>query len=508
MNNQWMSVVKRGHVLLCGAALFVTGSVAAWAGGQPQKQVISLGHATSPVLQVLKASRGVVNGRELMNAMRSRDRAQQQQQQFGAAALRAQMQSVEAVFADLHEIDPTEDDIALVDAARQAQVPVVLENVESDKMARFFGVGVSNALVIADYDPEKRMGRLTFGEPVRLEEVEEDPSMAEVRSFGHKLELVRSILASQEAKAKKFAAAGTANSSRPEAIMETGTCTQAMLNATNCYEWYSVGLGPVKFLPKLYGGLVYPWVQSFIDPEFFAGVYQVGNIKYARIRSTGGWGNTGLGSVPPLFIDTDRERAPFFTSYGITLSPTNMPAGWALQQVAPKNPNESGTLTVTTGWHVSASGDQNGGSLSAGYDATTSSTINVSDWNFSNYSMSPKAQWVYYMSGTYGCGSTTKKPYPESNDVTKMINYCWDTAKNSVNRPPAWSFNGNQYSDATLAEAVWFGQTGQVFNVNYQTAAVVNDVRVDDKWIYYDYYQYKLTKRASIDISVDTTRVR
>lgn len=170
-----------------------------------------------------------------------------------------------------------------------------------------------------------------------------------------------------------------------------------------------------------------------------AGVYKAGNLKYVRVQSKGGWGHVGSITSQPIFVSTLSNRVPFFSSYLVNFVPQSLPTGWRLDQTAPANVNATGTMTVTTGWNVSANGGYGSAGLSAGYDQSIATTVTISDWSFSNTSGSPNAQWNYFMSGTYNCKDELKT-FPESFDANRMISYCWSSARNFLHRPPAWSF--------------------------------------------------------------------
>jgi hypothetical protein len=479
--------------------------------------LITLGNAQSPVITGLKSQRNTVDGRALIESVKQSPElssAGPKAHEVQLRLMRGRLGKADAVVADLSEITPTEDDSALMEAAREAGVPVVLENVTREKMANVFGVGLDNPLVIAEYDAARHMGHLTFGEPAHLEGVEDDSAtMADLRSFNHKLHVAESVLTNSS---QARAAAKAPGAPKAELTNPTGYCSQAVLTSSQCQEWYSTGLGPITFnIATLAGGANYlhPYfpAMSFVDPEFFAGVYQVGLTKYVRVQALGGWGNRQIGALPPSFPENfESERMPFFSNYAISLQPVGLNTQtWGIDRVAPLNPNNNTTIATTTGWQVGASGGNSGGSLTASYGSSTTSTVTLNDWSIIDFSSSPTAGWAYYMSAASDCeGDANAISYGSLTD-SGMTSYCTKEFKQIVNNPPDWSWFGYNYTGTSnpLAESVWHGNTSETFQILNQVIATVNDFSVNNHFVYYDWSELATAATSSNYIAINTSVV-
>jgi len=156
-------------------------SMPAYAG-----EVISIGQADSPVLSKVAKKRARKEARTLIKAMRQEMKAEitamkdemkaeikklpknqrkaarmqgkierkaaRKQKRAEIKALRQQLKAsnVDAVIANLSNVNPTEDDMELVTAALEEGVPVVLEKVSKDKMATMLGLGIDADMVVAE----------------------------------------------------------------------------------------------------------------------------------------------------------------------------------------------------------------------------------------------------------------------------------------------------------------------------------------------------------------------
>jgi len=495
-------------------ALFTLMASAALLQASDNANLICLGISGSPVISSLKARRQTIDGRALMHSIKEAAGSKEDAvntRKLHQRMLAPRMSQTDAVVMDQSETSPTEDDLALIEAARNAGIPVILENATKDKMAAIFGVGLDTPLVVADYDSERRMGRLTFGEPMHLIGVEEDlAAMAEARSFLHKVEVAEAALKKSSTVRQKANTAKMLNASQ---VNTYGYCSQPALTNTQCQEYYSVGLGPVKFYPYMTPdgktNILYPFVLSFVDPEFEAGVYQVGTTKYARFRATGGWGNTGVSAgLNPIFTSTAHDRYPFFGSYSISVLPTNMPNDWAMDKTVPNNPNNNGQISQTSGWQVGATAT-NPPSVSASYGETMTTTITDYEWSVAQNSASPNGAWNYYMSAAYDCKGNPKVIDQNKKISDGIISYCVSSAQNYLNNPPSWSWNGNQYNaSSTLAEVVWKGASQPVLNINYVISAKIWAFHLVDHWVSYTEEWTTTTSPSSTNpLTLDTTVV-
>lgn len=517
--NPFSSAAANGRVQTTSANLAVRAllTLTASAGflAAADTNLITLGDAQSPVITGLKSKRNTVDGRALIQSVKQSPEvssAGPKAREVQLRLMRSRLGKADAVVADLSEITPTEDDSALMEAARQAGVPVVLENVTKEKMANVFGIGLDNPLVIAEYDADRHMGHLTFGEPAHLEGAADDSAtMAELRSFNHKLDVAESVL---KTSSQARAAAKASGAPKAELTNPTGYCSQGALTSSQCQEWYSTGLGPVTFNIATFAGgdnTLHPYfpAMSFVDPEFFAGVYQVGLTKYVRVQALGGWGNMQYGGLLPPYFPTnfESERMPFFSNYGISLQPLGLNTQtWGIDRVAPLNPNNNTTIATTTGWQVGASGGNSGGSLTASYGSSTTSTITLNDWSVIDFSGSPTAGWSYYMSAASDCkGNSNAISYGSLTD-SGMTSWCVSEAKQIVNNPPAWSWFGYHYTGTSnpLAESVWHGNTVETFNILNQVTATVNDFSVDNHFLWYDWSELATTATSINYIAINT----
>jgi hypothetical protein len=477
------SALLRGLVLFTAAVTCLTAA---------DNRFISLGYSNSPVLQVLKASRQVVDGRALAESVKKSPNAKEM--------LARQLLTADAIGADLSEIEPTDEDVLIVDAAEQAGIPVIFENVTKVKMAKFFGLGVDNDLVVAEYNPTLRRGRLNFGEPLHLTDPEhEAPVMQERRTFAARLKVAQDVIQSRP----------FIKSAKPQAETNTGVCSAASsassvpIPTSACQEWESSGLGPIYFLVEDPAGIEVD-LTNFIDPEFFYGVYQVGTQKYVLLRATGGWGNA-LDAV----VSTSSKRFPFFRTYKVQFQPIT---DWTADRYAPANLNNTSTITTTTGFSLTAGASAGQGSsgvnASATYSSSTASTVNVSDWTAQNNSSGVNSTWTYYMSDTYDCNNSSNQ-IGLYDSLTTMISYCSGSWENYVNLPPVWSRAGYSYSGTPLTEAVLRSgnsmETGM--EVNYIVTATVDGLEISDHWLWYNWTSATTTRSAAASFYADASVV-
>lgn len=126
-----------------------------------QKSIITIGNANSPVLQQIKAKKAA-NAKKAAKTLLSAAKKNAKKTPGGDAkaqrkalkqALRDQMADVEAVLADLSTVEITDDEKLLVEAAGEANVPVVLEKVDKGKMSKLVGVGFDADVVVVETRP-------------------------------------------------------------------------------------------------------------------------------------------------------------------------------------------------------------------------------------------------------------------------------------------------------------------------------------------------------------------
>jgi hypothetical protein len=458
------------------AAVTFTGSLAFAQNPQPQR-FVSLGYSASPVIQALKAGKESLDGREMMKAMRAaseRNGGPPLSKQGMQASVRAKLAGVSALIADLGELELTESDLTMIEAANDAGIPVVLENVTGEKLASVFGAGVDNSLVVAEFDPRTRMGQLNFAEPLKVDENFEGaeiPRTADRLSFSARLKFVQEII-----EKRPFT-----KGARPQAVSDLGACTvtgSSLLPANACKEWRTSGLGPVYFCPyQGYGNPSYtcehgmPWY----DPEFEFGVYQVGPNKYIRLRAIGGFGMNMTGATVQ---SSNTERFPYFNQFRVAFTPNFTGTDFSISRLAPANANSTTSFSTTTGWSVGVDGSVSSGGPSAGlnvsYNQSTTTTMEVTDWSARNTSTGANASWVYYMSNTTNCQDSARPIGFYDNLLDKMFSWCTPSAKYTVNKIPGWSTNGYSYYDP-FAEATWWGHTAASIPVQYKVGVQVNN---------------------------------
>lgn len=146
--------MKRLTLTLIAAALVAAPSPqTSQAGEAGARKLMVLGNGASPVLRGLAGSREKVDGRARVRAARavaeSRGGDRQAQRSQVESILRAELGDIDALVADLAEIDPAADDQLLVQVALEAGVALVLERVHPERMAQLTGhMGVSADLIV------------------------------------------------------------------------------------------------------------------------------------------------------------------------------------------------------------------------------------------------------------------------------------------------------------------------------------------------------------------------
>lgn len=137
-------------------------AMAAIAANAQDRQVLTLGYANTPLLQAAKGGRASLDGRALLKSKDSK---------AGSRMAKADLRTVDWVAANLAEIDPTPEDRDIITAAKEAGVPVVIENADEAKMSALFGIGVKASLLVADFDPRTKRTNITLADPMPMEEV-------------------------------------------------------------------------------------------------------------------------------------------------------------------------------------------------------------------------------------------------------------------------------------------------------------------------------------------------
>ncbi len=493
MNNQ--TITNLGMRMATAVALLASGATMAQA---QERQALTLGYANTPLLQAVKGGRYAVDGRGLLRGKNGK---------AGARLAKADFRNVDMVAADLREIEISAEDRELIEAAKDAGIPVVLENASGEKMAALFGIGVESSLVVVEFDARTKRSRLNLADPIAMEEVPGYVQMPQpYENFGDRVQYVKDIV-----EKRPFTRGAQMQSM-------LGNCNQApFTNGAGCAET-EITNPPVMFCPAkaimqaqyVYGNLaswdkaatIYScaWGMVMVDPRWEAGLYKINTrlngvdtVRYYTIvRATGGGGvvaPNGIGD--PVRINADHEQFPFFTLYKVSMLPrtgvngsvAGMPAGWYLDKASPSNENRTGTITTTTGWSVSVGATGGGtpegpnGTVSAqvSYERSRTSSILVSDWSILNSSASPNMVVSYYMSNTNVCGGESKPVALTDYLGDAMTKKCGMRFKVGV--PPLWSTSGNKYS-GPLAETVWVGETAAPFQINVTVDAKVNDVQI------------------------------
>ncbi|QQR46412.1 hypothetical protein JKA73_10175 [Myxococcus xanthus] len=158
-----------------------------------------------------------------------------------------------------------------------------------------------------------------------------------------------------------------------------------------------VDLGPRSWSPDSKNA---PGCQGQINVNFMYGLYSVTspNYKYLEIQTVG-TGCSITGSPPGGDWESGYYQEQIEVSYGPSSS--TLPSGSAIDKTAPLNAVNSSSVAATTGFSlgVSLGGDRSGpeASISANYDSSKTTTINLTDWGVINQSPPTQGNWKFNM---------------------------------------------------------------------------------------------------------------
>jgi hypothetical protein len=433
---------------------------------EDKRPIVTIGYGASPLLQALRSQHPNADAREMMRGLKTakgRNAAMDMR-----AALQAELGRMDALVADLAEVDMTEEDVALVDAATLSGVPVVLENVTSEKMAKLFGIGADNPLIVAEWDPKTQKGTLHFtqGQPQDDIPGADVPNIETLDNFGTRLAFVQSLISRKATKER--AAAG-------DPLPTTGLCSTAA--ASFCREWRTSGLGMKRFCPNRgYGTPQYTceFGMAYLDPELEFGLYKTGNYRYVRLRSVGSY---GVANAIGRHKNSMDERFPFFSFYKVKMTPTfisrdGLPMDWNVWNMAPTNQNASTSISVTTGFNISAS------NAPASVDATKTTTFTGKDWSVIANPNPPEVHWAWYLSTSKG--ACDDKAYTQTLGGSLLNLSHWCSSRffaNAIDKLPDMSMYGYGLdANSSFGEVVYSGTKIGDIVINYSATGKVGSV--------------------------------
>ncbi len=409
---------------------------------EAQKEILTIGKAQSPVLSQLKRGRAAKDAREAVKEAKEKVKGQgkdaNEQRQKEKDELKNRLKNVDAVVADLSEVTPSDDDKLLAEAAKEAEVPIVLEKVDGKKMADLLGVGAD--VKLAALESSKGKGKLHVWDdsPAELSDskVENEKldlkltpeQKAEVEKRGEKEQIHPPVKVEKSTKAKETkgyeqAAADVENILRNRPFSR-GARSQAITDKAaqwiyevdtywNAYYWNPGGVPLACF-----------------DRQYNIGIYASSVNKYIVVRQTGGiWGRMNW--------DSKTNRGYFIEKLWTQMDPTGdgyLPPSWILASTKPDNANNQTTIATTLGFDITASYPP-----SAGISASRSETKTLTDWRVVNQTLPPKGEWEY---------SLSKGGYKNPQDLIGTWGY--------LDGLPAISTNGWQ-AEGAFAESMWKG---------------------------------------------------
>jgi hypothetical protein len=476
--------------------------------------VLRIGQAGSPTLKALIGGRQTTDARDF-TAGRKKDPE-------AARQAKAALKAADFVAVDLSEVDPSEEDLKLIDDALEAGLPIVIENANAPRMAALFGVGIANSLAIVEYDSKSHKGKVNLADPMPMEDIPGYEQLPQANAnFGDRVRFAQEILT------KRPFTRGAQN----QAI---GFCGSVPLSA--CREFTFAAPG-INFCPYRWVNRTYTCENGLatIDPQMEVGLYAArdGNgtsRKYFFVRAIGGWhvAASVYGGDPPS-RDWAYERFPFFSRYRMSMTPyTNgaagLPAGWKLLATAPTNSNGSTSVSSTTGWSITgragcgaeSTGPTCSAGVTAGYSSSRTYSMELQDWSTMNNSGSVGADFTYFMSKADLNGKPVALTYNQLMDLShfnkalyKGVIPSWEWT--GLATLPSWSMKGRHANGTSLAEAVWMGENSTPFLINLQVTAEVRNMAVTSSPTWYGQMFFAHTSRdvrsGSDSVMVNPSRV-
>ncbi|MEE9398319.1 MAG: OmpH family outer membrane protein [Methylococcales bacterium] len=476
-------------------------------------EVITIGQADSPVLSKVAKKRARKDARALIKTMRQEMKAEikamkdemkaeikklpkgqrkaarmqgkierkaaRKQKRAEIKALRQQLKAgnVDAVIANLANINPTEDDIVLVQAAQEEGIPVALENVSADKMAKLVGVGVDVDMVVVETRANGGQVLLNIwdDEAVTLEDSEGSARGG----------LPPNVTPEQRAELEEKAKSGKPRHpplpKGPQAKSKVAPTSNSFQQATTDVEHiltmrpYSKGAEDLAlsdkynnycdrsvttachefqtaFLPYYWCPDGYCSHKANLNAQFSFGMYVTPISKYIVFQTVGSVG-------ADLMHDAANYKGYFLESFKANYTPLGVPSGWVLDETAPQNANNTGSVTSTTGFSfgVSAGADKKGpnAGASASYSSSTSVKTDLTDWKVINHNVPPKAKWTFKLSKT-GVGV-----YDDWEDI-----FDWKAIE-------GWYLGSlpdmSKYGFQPRTEAVWRGPASTVGTITFES---------------------------------------
>lgn len=443
-------------------------------------KALAIGKADSPALRALGSSRQKVDGREIAKAARAASQGADADSKREDALKRVaeRLKDVSVVMADLSEITPTDDDRLLVDAARRGGIPLALEKVTADKMARFLGMGTDADLVVVESRGQgSEMSFNVFGgEPPSFED-QELPPIARKRAADD-IPPGGKEPTKEEQKAPITDEVGPMGKTRVDALPSAARAAEKIVNEKP----FSKGGRNQSLITNncptgntaCRESQVYwnPWTwhpegvseNHILHPGFSFGLYRLGEDVLLVFRFQGDIGTN-------MTWNDSKNRGYFLESYRLYANVTSMPSQWSFDHMAPGNTNSTANLASTTSWGVSGSvgSDMTGPKAAVSGNYGLSETFNTDISDFSVARLRPSAEsvlWEYKMSASSG------GEYKEPGDLAY-----WDFLELKYYDVPTIA----RYGTDLVAEATFVGPKGPTDcseTINLDTNVKENVVRL------------------------------
>lgn len=431
--------MKTRHRLLgMEAALLIGLLLAPDVGAQSaKKKIIVLGRGEkSAVIAGVAKTRQRLNHKEMVSAAKQRKeklKSAKEERAETKKRIKAQLTDVDAVAADLSETtDGDEDDGLVVESAIEAGVPVVLENVNSAKMAKLAGIGVNAKTAVIETREGGGHFNITILDGPELKvksgpaKVVKPPARKDADNKAHKraLEDYEVQQKADKAKAPKPANSpantkltGEQKAAHAERIItekafKKGAKRHAFLTEEcakreKCIEGSVVRLDLAYFCPQDPTSTACSTSNTLV-PVIEYGVYKTppaydgttGQPRPTVKVVTRAAGRPNLSMVS----DATQDRGYYLDSWNIEFKadyPPNM--GWILDRAAPENANKQATVAYTTGFTVGGgstlSGTPGDSSLgvNASYSSSATTTMNTEEFGISRTTTLNSVSWLYKM---------------------------------------------------------------------------------------------------------------
>jgi hypothetical protein len=385
--------------------------------------LIAAGESGSPVLSALAGSYSVASGEQVVAAtvgksgQSGNEAAAQDSPEF--QDMKSKVKGAAAVIVDLSTVSKEAlSDNALFQAAHEEGVPLVLENVDAERMAAVTGFGVPAEVVVLQPSQEGQevlvtvlgtAGQHELEAPAAEESKVEGEAGAEDQSIVSAADASKEDQPSvEEQKAEAAALAEQvrnvlANKQSQHSSRTAGTAALFQTIPSRATRTWTVNLPLNRWTPG-YG----QYAEADID-------FQIS--LYDTVTPDNKWvvvSTVGVGTTPGSMARRDYiNRGYYQEKIELEIGPTTQPTGLTLDRMAPASSNDVTQLATATGFTVQM---QANGPV-ASYSGTGSQTMNLDDFQVSNQPTGLKARWVYGLSKVNAPSGTAQKSYALPTDL-------------------------------------------------------------------------------------------